>query len=288
MIWNWMVALYLFLAGLGAGAFVLAVIAGWKCPDGAKLKFTGLLIALLAVAIGTLMLMVDARAGLMHPLRFFGLLNNPSSIMMWGVVLLTVFLLVTFVTLLIQGKKKVTPKALDIVGMVLAFGVAGYTGMLLGDASVAFPLWNPILLPVLFIVSAASAGFAAVILAGRIMHAPELEDLAFTHKTSLALPVLEAVLIAVLLMVTQSVAGSAAAAAAASVAALIGGAYAAAFWVGLIAIGLVVPFALEIAMHKNPALASGPAAMAAECCVLIGGFMLRFLVIYAAVAVAAA
>ena len=120
------------------------------------------------------------------------------------------------------------------------------------------------------------------------MHAPELEDLAFTHKTSLVLPVLEVALIAVLLMVTQSVAGSAASAAAASVAALVGGAYAAAFWVGLIAIGLVVPFVLEIAMCKNPALASGPAAMAAECCVLIGGFILRFLVIYAAVAVAAA
>ena len=32
MIWDWIIALYLFLAGMGAGAFVLGVIAGWKCP----------------------------------------------------------------------------------------------------------------------------------------------------------------------------------------------------------------------------------------------------------------
>ena len=28
MVWNWMIALYLFLAGMGAGAFVLSGIAG--------------------------------------------------------------------------------------------------------------------------------------------------------------------------------------------------------------------------------------------------------------------
>lgn len=41
-------------------------------------------------------------------------------------------------------------------------------------------------------------------------------------------------------------------------------------------------------MRAKPELAAGPAAYVAECCVLVGGFMLRFLVIYAAVAVAVA
>lgn len=288
MIWDWIIALYLFLAGLGARAFVLGAIVGWRCPDGKKLKLAALVIAPVAVGVGTLMLMVDARAGLMHPLRFFGLLTNPSSIMMWGVVLLSLFLLVAAVSLVLQWKRGRTPKQLDVVGMLLALGVAGYTGMLLGDAHAAFPLWNQMVLPVLFVVSAASAGFAAVVLAGHVLKASELDELGFTHVTGLVLPVLEAALIAVLLMCTQAVDGSAAAAAAASVAALVSGAYAVPFWLGLVIVGLVAPFGLELAMRAKPVLADGPAACAAECCVLVGGFMLRFLVIYAAVAVAAA
>ena len=288
MIWDWIIALYLFLAGLGAGAFVMGTIAGWKCPNGKKLKLTALIIAPVAVGVGTLMLMVDARAGLAHPLRFFGLLTNPSSIMMWGVVLLSLFLLAAVVALVLQWRRGRTPKWLDAVGMLLALGVAGYTGMLLGDAHAAFPLWNQLVLPVLFVVSAASAGFAAVVLAGHVLKAPELEKLGFTHVTGLVLPVLEAALIAVLLMCAQAVDGSAAAAAAASVAALVSSTYAVPFWLGLVIVGLAVPFALELAMRAKPALADGPATYVAECCVLMGGFMLRFLVIYAAVAVAAA
>lgn len=288
MIWDWIIALYLFLAGMGAGAFVLGTIAGRKCPDASKVKLAGLVIAPVAVGVGTLMLMVDARAGLMNPLRFFGLLANPSSIMMWGVVLLSAFLLVGVVELALQWKTKKTPKWLDVVGVLLAVGVAGYTGMLLGDAHVAFPLWNQMVLPLLFLVSAASAGFAAVVLAGHALHAPELEQLRFTHTTGLVLPVLEAVLIAVLLMMAQAADGSAAAAGAASVAALTSGAYAAPFWLGLVVVGLACPFALELAMRAKPELAAGPAAYVAECCVLVGGFMLRFLVIYAAVALAVA
>ena len=214
MIWDWIIALYLFLAGMGAGAFVLGVIAGWKCPDASKVKLAGLVIAPVAVGV-VLMLMVDARAGLMNPLRFFGLLANPSSIMMWGVVLLSAFLLVGVVELALQWKTKKTPKWLDVVGVLLAVGVAGYTGMLLGDAHLAFPLWNQMVLPLLFLVSAASAGFAAVVLAGHALHAPELEQLRFTHTTGLVLPVLEAALIAVLLMMAQAADGSAAAAGAA-------------------------------------------------------------------------
>lgn len=288
MIWDWTIALYLFLAGLGAGAFVLGAIIGWKSPNDTKMKLAGLIIAPIAVGAGTLMLVVDAHAGLVNPSRFLGLLNNPNSIMMWGVVLLSAFLLVGVAELALQWKTKKTPKWLDVAGMVLAVGVAGYTGMLLGDAHIAFPLWNPIVLPLLFLVSATSSGFAAVMLAGHVMHAPELERLGFTHTIGLALPVLEIALIVVLLMVTHSASGSAAAAGSASVAALTSGAYAVPFWLGLVIVGLACPFAAELAMKAKPDLATSSAAWIAECCVLVGGFMLRFLIIYAAVAVAIA
>ena len=93
MVWDGIIACYLFLAGLGAGAFALAAIAGFIKPNAVKFRIIGYLIAPIAVGVGTILLMVDARAGLMNPLRFFGLLTNFSSIMTWGVVILIAFMI---------------------------------------------------------------------------------------------------------------------------------------------------------------------------------------------------
>ena len=100
----------------------------------------------------------------MNPLRFFGLVANLGSVMAWGVIILSAFLVVSIVDLIVLLVKKSTPKALDVVGAVLAVCVAAYTGVLLGDAGVAFPLWNMAVLPILFIVSAASTGIAVTLL----------------------------------------------------------------------------------------------------------------------------
>ena len=115
----------------------------------------------------------------------------------------------------------------------------------------------------------------------------------------------------VLLGVTAGSSGSAAAAGAASVANLVSGAYAVPFWLGFVVVGLVLPFALELARHRGAgapkaaavvgaaapgagsdgsaaaaAAGSGKAlALVGEAGVLVGGFMLRYLVIMAALAV---
>ena len=304
MVWDGIIATYLFLAGLGAGAFAFAALVGFVKPDAVKLRTIGYVIAPIAVGVGTVLLMVDAKAGLMNPLRFFGLLGNFSSIMAWGVVILIAFMAVSVIALVVMLVKKGTPKALDVVGLVCAVAVAVYTGMLLGDAP-GFPLWNPVVLPLLFLVSATSSGFAAVLV---IAHAIKLEDvqaLGFLKKTGLAFPVLEAVLIAALLGVTAAVGGSGAAAASASVANLVSGTYAVPFWLGLVVIGIVLPFCLELAQASRAkkvgsAGAGEPSAQAAgltaastagssglaitgEIGVLIGGFLLRYLIIMAAV-----
>lgn len=166
MVWNWMIALYLFLAGMGAGAFVLSGIAGMAKKPCPKIKTIGFIAGPVCVAVGTLLLVVDAHAGLMNPLRFFYLVSNLGSVMAWGVIILALFIVVAAIDAIIMIVKKSTPRALDIIGMILAVCVAAYTGVLLGDASVAFPLWHPIILPVLFLVSAASSGFALVLVIG--------------------------------------------------------------------------------------------------------------------------
>lgn len=291
MVWDAIIATYLFLAGLGAGAFVVGTLTNWAKTPAPTMKKIAFIVAPVSVAVGTLMLVIDAHAGLMNPLRFFGLVTNLGSVMAWGVIILSAFLIVSIVDAVILLVKKSSPKALDIVGAVLAVCVAAYTGVLLGDAGIAFPLWNMAILPILFIVSAASTGLAVTVLITRFAAADEVSALPWLGKAGLVLPVLELALVIVLLAVTGTAGGSAAAAAAASVGNLISGSYAVAFWLGLVVIGLAAPFVLEFMSHRASAADGGSSKalpVAGEACVLVGGFMLRYLVIMAAVAVAVA
>ena len=302
MVWDSLIAGYLFLAGLGAGAFILGVLASWGKTSEAtpsKLKLIAFIIGPVAVAVGTLLLVLDAKAGAANPLRFFLLVANLQSVMSWGVIILCLFLAVSVIDLVILVVKKKTPKALDAIGAVLSICVAAYTGVLLGDAGTAFPLWNIAILPILFVVSALSTGFALVTLITRLVSKDDLHAVRFVEKTGIALPVVEAVLIAVLLAVSSMASGSAAAAGSASTAALVAGAYAPAFWIGLVAVGLIVPLVLEIAAVRKGGNASVPAdgtacasgatarwaPLAASACVVIGGFMLRYLIVMAALPV---
>ena len=173
--------------------------------------------------------------------------------------------------------------------MILAVCVAAYTGVLLGDASVAFPLWHPIILPVLFLVSAASTGFALVLIIAHGKAHDEIESISFTVKSGMVLPVLEALLVIALLGTVAITGGSAAAAAKASVANLLTGGYALAFWVLFVIVGLAFPFAqaLHKSMQEKKSLIQQPGlTIAGEVGVLIGGFMLRYLIVMAAIPVA--
>ena len=332
MIWNELIAAYLFLAGMGAGAFVLGALAGQAKTPAPAMKRIGFIVGPVAVAVGTLLLVFDAHAGLTNPGRFFLLIANLNSVMAWGVIILSLFIVVTAIDAVLLLVKKSTPRALDIAGVVLAVCVATYTGVLLGDASVAFPLWHPVVLPVLFVVSATSTGFAAVLLLTHLAAPGEAHALPFLEKTGKILPVVEAVLVVALLAVVSATSGSGAGAAKASVANLLSGSYAVAFWLGFAIIGLAMPFALEMMRGKQakaaanaetptvtaveaatpataaeastPATAETAAVTAAiasseqaagsgktlaivgEAGVLVGGFMLRYLIIMAAIPVA--
>ena len=259
-------------------------MAGWKDPEARKLKMAGMIIGFLCVAVGTLMLVVDAKAGLHNPLRFIMLLTNFNSVMAWGTVILSVFLLVAFVEIVLLWKTKSTPKWLDVVGVVLAVCVAAYTGVLL-SASPAYPLWNFPLLPLLFLVSAAATGFAACELAGYALDRAALGRVELPAWVSVALPAAEAVLVVVLLAVTGSAGGVAAEAGAATVATLLGGSYASLFW-AFVVLALAAPLCISaVALAKK--LPLGAASAASWVCVLVGGFMLRYLVVMAAVPIVA-
>ena len=82
MVWDSIIAGYLFLAGLGAGAFILGALSSWSGKRNgvkpAKLKLAAFIIGPVAVAVGTLLLIVDAKAGAANPLRVFLSRVQPS------------------------------------------------------------------------------------------------------------------------------------------------------------------------------------------------------------------
>ena len=162
-IWSGIIACYLFLGGLGGGAFATSAFLAWRHPEAVTMRKLGHWIAPIVVIVGLVLLMFDAKAGLHNPLRFALLLTNFGSVMTWGVVILAAFTVVALVALIMDLVKRRVPMWLEIVGAVLGICVAIYTGCLLGVCK-TFPLWNTALLPILFLVSAMSTGMAAVLL----------------------------------------------------------------------------------------------------------------------------
>ena len=248
MVWGPMIAWYLFLAGASAGAFLTSAFVEVKYPESVKMRVAGRIIAPIFLGIGLVMLMLDAEAGLHNPLRFFWLIANPGSVMTLGVYFICVFMPVALVSALLEVLKKPVPKWLTWVGIVFAFAVAAYTGFLLGVVK-AFPLWN-------------------------------------NKKSHVILSAIEMVVLATMLVIVSagSVEG------AASVYSLVAGQYAPAFWGGIVLLGLVAPFIIEgypvfITKRVETSMTSMVVSVIGEAGVLVGGFMLRLLVVLSALPV---
>ena len=285
MVWGPMIAWYLFLAGASAGAFLTSTFVEAKYPESVKMRVAGRIIAPIFLGIGLVMLMLDAEAGLHNPLRFFWLIANPGSVMTLGVYFICVFMPVALVSALLEVLKKPVPKWLTWVGIVFAFAVAAYTGFLLGVVK-AFPLWNNAVLPILFVVSALSAGLAATSLVGLLVDRERFEQMWLIKKSHVILSAIEMVVLATMLVIVSagSVEG------AASVYSLVAGQYAPAFWGGIVLLGLVAPFIIEgypvfITKRVETSMTSMVVSVIGEAGVLVGGFMLRLLVVLSALPV---
>jgi formate-dependent nitrite reductase membrane component NrfD len=282
-IWGGFIAWYLFLAGLGSGAFIFSALLDWKFPALKKIRRYALIIAPATIIIGLLLLMFDAEGGLKNPLRFALLLTNFGSVMTWGVVFLAVFVIIALIVLLLDVRNYRIPLWLNVLGVIFALCVALYTGVLLGVCK-TFPLWNTAILPILFLVSALSAGGAIILLAGALLAPEEFNQIKSLKKFHYVLPPIELMLLAALLFITfsNSTAG------AASVLNLVSGPYALIFWLGLVGLGLVLHTLVEtkLLFFSNEVVEEGVAARYTSAALsvfsLAGGFLLRLLIIVAA------
>jgi len=297
MAWGMIIAWYLFLAGVSAGAYLTAHVISKKFPFATTIRKTGYYLAPPLLAIGLLLLIFDAEAGILHPLRFIYLLKNiPNSMMTNGTYIISIFMLITLYQAWKEYKQKEVNKWFGRLGVLFAIGTAAYTGLLIGVVN-AVPLWNNSILPVLFTVSAISTGIAATVLTASTFDRKACYNLSWLKKTHLSLITLELFLIFIMFYMTSSVNEVAYQ----SVQSILVGQWSLLFWIGLIGSGLLIPMLIEgmelyhlrqVSRPQNlevSATSTGKPSLlpiiVTELGVLIGGFILRYIVLVAAVMV---
>jgi polysulfide reductase chain C len=289
--WGILVVVYLFLAGLGAGSFCLGAIASRKRGHGweacSRMAF---LLAPCAIAVGLLTLIFD----LGYKTRFWMTLTvvNLGSPMSVGVWLLSIFFVISVLTAMFwlpeSGRRRIPwigklpfwnrpqwKNRLGIIGIPFALGVSVYTGVLL--SATAIPLWRSVSLPLLFFLSALSLGIeGGAILGMASLSKSNLESmkeplrfLKRSYRVILPLYLISAVVFILVLAVSPI--------SRREVFDFIMGWSGLIWWVGVVGIGILVPWILVMKRNKEPIRH----AWFFSSCLLIGDFLLRLVLILA-------
>lgn len=303
MAWGFPIAMYLFLAGAGAGAFLTASVAEMYNKVAFRpLIRAGLVLSGILVGLGMPFLIADLGAGRMQPWRLILLFSNPTSPMTWGVWVLTPFIPLGLVLgwlevdflnppwRIVQWSRGLALRwrtRLLQVGALLAIATALYTGLLLGVVH-GVPLWNTSILPMLFFVSALSTGLAACVVLSQVVAVSAEHDgvhLAksyfYVNQIHSALIITETIFIFCWLFIVAN--GSVTAAQ--SVNMLLSGQYSVFFWIGIVFFGIVDPMLIYIYEIVLGRPLKPYWVLISDGSVLLGGLVLRYLVIAAAVPV---
>jgi formate-dependent nitrite reductase membrane component NrfD len=308
--WGLLIVVYLFLGGLSAGLFFAAGLANYLTVDDkpvyARIARMGALLAPWPVAVGSGLLILD----LGNWYRFYKLFTHfrwesPMSI---GSYLLSIFTAITFVYLFswltaeerawLFGKvpaswKQVHRLNVDIsswrekiamVGFPFSIGVGIYTGVLLGAVS-ARPFWNTNLVAQMFLFSALSSGAAALLLAMVLNRKNPIEKHETKFLVTLDVVFISLELFIILPYLIHGQLSSLAVKQALSL--ILGGPYTFVFWGPFLVLGLLVPLAIEV-YELAPSIFKGREfhgsrnlALTAAGLVLMGGFLLRYIFVYA-------
>jgi formate-dependent nitrite reductase membrane component NrfD len=281
--WGWLIISYLFLAGAGSGAFLAAVACDLLAPDWSKaLARAGSIASGPLVILGTACLVFDLEAGFWQPWRQIYLISNLTSMISWGVIILSAFIPVALlyaaalneISFVGRYAKKYV-RHLEIIGSILAVSTAGYTGVLIAVVN-GVPFWNTPVMPVLFMASAMSTGLAVAMIGAAIIDISTIRTLsnfALGHVIFLAI---EAVVL--MMFILMSLTRSVEAAASANI--LLSGFLSPYFWALVVMVGILVPFLLSIVEYLEYGEMSKYLVVAADLCVLVGGMSLRALIVF--------
>jgi formate-dependent nitrite reductase membrane component NrfD len=279
--WPVLIDVYFFLGGLAGGAFVLATIA--TLLDARRfhdVSRVGYYLALAALIPCPIILIVDLGV----PVRFMNMMRtfNPASPMSMGAWALLGFSACAFLAALLtlledtgRARTLALPKTVvGVIGGFFGFFLAAYPGVLL--SATAQPLWaGGHALGALFLAVGASTGAAAIALILMLVGRPATDSVR-TLRTMLVLSLLLQ-LVAVVVFVV-SVQGSGSLAATRALATLTSGSFGLTFWLGAIVVGSVLPLLLGLVdlKRRSPGLTA-----LASVLVLIGGFLVKFVIVAA-------
>jgi len=285
-VWEWQIPAYLFLGGLAAGILFftgLSFLRNKEQEYPTAVRRAPLVVPMLLV-IGLFFLFLDLK----HKLYFWQLyttikLGAPMS---WGAWVLLLVTPLSFIWAALYIRELFPRwdwkfsflKSLETFfnhykvylawAMVVLSVVLGvYTGILF-SAFNGRPLWNTSILGPLFLVSGMSGGAAVIVMMSR-----SHEERHYFAKIDLLLIAIELVLIVHMFMgflaSTQTQIDAAKL--------FLGGDYTAPFWIFVVALGLVLPAALELMEMRKKQIPW----IVAPILVLFGGIMLRFIIAFA-------
>jgi len=309
MTWEWPIAIDLWVAGMAGGAYFAAFlidrISGRKHP---LLPKIAMFLGVPLVLLGSLLLVVD----LGEQLRAWHLFTRfrVESAMSMGSWILLVYALIGIAMIALWWSKSFEPgevrlavlsglasairPAAPVIGvlswiaLVLAVLLMSYTGVLLSATNQ--PLWaSTFLLPVLFVASAVFTGTALLLLVlktglGRLL------DILFGGKgepvpsetmdaIGNAMAIVGVVQLVVLVAYLGGVALFGTPTAASAVATMTAGPLSFLFWAGAVLVGLLIPLGLQFASMRAKREAIVGSVLTSTSLVLIGGFILRLVVV---------
>jgi protein NrfD len=280
--WRWLIVFYFFLGGIAGGAYFLAALIDLfgRATD-RPLARLGYLIALPLTMVCGVLLIVD----LSRPLRFWHMLLasetlrpmikwwSPMSIGAWALLAFGFFTLLSFVAVLAEDGRLRWPRLarlrppgilgslVALLGGLLGFFIAGYTGVLLAVTN--RPIWSDTtLIGLVFLLSSASTAAAVLMLLARRRTLASVEGLQALERFDAWMLVFE--LVALIALVVSL----------GSLARLWLNTWGIMLALGVVGLGIVAPLLLY-----RRAGASGLAGTAAAVLVLVGGFLLRVVIV---------
>jgi len=283
--WGWLIVFYFFFGGLAGGCYFLAVLIDFFGRDEDRpLARLGYYISFPCIIISGLLLTLD----LTRPLRFWHMLIesntyrpmfkywSPMSVGSWALLIFGIFALLSFLAALVEddrlawpaGRRIRSPSMLGhiigLIGGIFGFYVAGYTGVLLAVTN--RPIWSDTpLLGMLFVVSAASISAALMILLAQRSRWT-MPGLVALHRMDTWVVALEfLVLIAVMISLGPVFRAWL-------------NAWGLLLFFGVIVLGMLIPLAL---FWRREWLGDRNVTTAAAL-ILVGGFILRLVIVFSA------
>ncbi|HEY6952484.1 MAG TPA: NrfD/PsrC family molybdoenzyme membrane anchor subunit, partial [Bacteroidota bacterium] len=285
-IWGWQIPVYLFIGGLVAG---IMIISGYFALKGQYKKnvFSSFYlphISLILLSMGMFSLFLD----LEHKLYVWRLYTTfqVTSPMSWGAWILILVYPALWLNTLIRipdrfrnkiplfdrlsekiNQHPVAVKNIGVLNILLGTLLGMYTGVLLSSIG-ARPLWNSAMLWMLFLVSGLSSAAAFVHLITSDRYERQLLAKADNAFLTLELFVIGGFISG--LLTSTGIHSEA-------VHLILSGPFAASFWVFVIISGIIIPLVIQL-LAVNGKIHHTPVA---PIMVILGGLILRFVIVYA-------